>query len=102
MNDFEGVHIDRRPDVDLVVFDVEFRFIDRHRRVVVGLRFEQVRQAVIPLAHGLIRPSDHPLDTPIRQAGMIQKRRFYPPLCRRILTRKYFLLACLAHHAVGY
>jgi hypothetical protein len=65
--------------------------------MVVGLRFEQVRQPVIPLAHGLI---DYPLHAAVRETCMIQKCCFDALFRWRILTRTYFLLACLLNHAV--
>lgn len=54
VDDFERIYIDGRPDVDLIVFDVDFRFVDSHRRVVVGLGIKQVRQPLIQLAHSLV------------------------------------------------
>jgi len=84
VNDLKHLHIEYYPDIDLGLFDVQLRFSDSDRRVVTGIRIEQVRQFVIPLAHGLIRPSDHTLDAPIRQAGVIQECCFNALLCRRI------------------
>jgi len=52
-------------------------------------------QFLIPLAYRLIRPSDHRLYAPLRQAVVVQERCLNTLLRRRIFTRKYFLPACL-------
>jgi hypothetical protein len=54
--------------------------------VVIGLGIEQVRQPMIPLAHDLIRPTDHRLYAPIRQAGVVQESGLNTLLRRRILV----------------
>jgi hypothetical protein len=41
---------------------------------------------MIPLAHGLVRAPDYPLDTTIREADVVQKRRFNALVGRRVLT----------------
>ncbi|MFA9518388.1 hypothetical protein ACERIT_14430 [Halopenitus sp. H-Gu1] len=55
---------------------------------------------MIPLAHGLVRAPDYPLEASIREAGVIQKCCFNTLFGRRIFTRKYFLLACLLNYAI--
>ncbi|WP_157744295.1 hypothetical protein [Halopenitus persicus] len=54
MDDFESLHIDCCPDIDLGIFDLQLGLVNRYRRVVVGLRLKQVRQSMIPLAHSFV------------------------------------------------
>lgn len=70
--------------------------------MVVGLRFEQVRQPMIPLEYGLIRTPNYSHYPAVRETHVIQKCFFDALFCWRIFTRKYVLLACLLNHVVGH
>ncbi|MDB2252495.1 hypothetical protein PM033_12005 [Halorubrum ezzemoulense] len=54
VDDFERLHIDCGPDVDLGLFDLQLGLIDSDGRMVVGIWIEEARQPMIPLAHGLV------------------------------------------------
>lgn len=59
MDDFEHLHIDRRPHIDLRVFDCDPRLVDCNSRVVVEIWIDQVSQVMISAAHGFVGISDH-------------------------------------------
>jgi hypothetical protein len=77
MSDLECIHIDSCPDIDLGPLHVQLGLISCNRRMVVGIWVEQVRQAVVLLAHSFIGSPDYPHHAPMREINVRQKR------CRR-------------------
>lgn len=74
MSDLECIHIDSCPDVDLGPLHVQLGLISCNCRMVVGIWVEQVRQAVVLLAHSFIGSPDYPLHAPMREINVRQKR----------------------------
>ena len=84
----------------LLAVDLDLRLVDGDLLTSPAVGLEQTFQPMEPLSDRLVRPINERFDSAVRQASVIQKRREDTPLGRRVLTRKYFLLACLLDHAV--
>ena len=100
MQYFERVYIHNCPDVDLLIFDVEFRLIDRDRRQAVAVGLKEVLESMIPIVNRNMTHLNERLKPTERQPRVIHEPSEDTPLGRRVLPGKYFFLPCLLDNVV--